>query len=81
MHTSVIRCIHLYQSKSEVIRLHKQTKKLLLRSAYTAGMLLLCAAGIRTELLRSEENAPAVMTAAGQSPPVIVLDAGHGGST
>ena len=41
-----------------------------------------CAFGIHTAVTRSQENAPDVITAsAGASPPVIVLDAGHGEST
>jgi len=46
------------------------------------GAAAVCALGIRTALTRSEANSPdAVAVSAGTSPPVIVLDAGHGEST
>ena len=56
-------------------------KKLIRRSAFLIAMLTVCAAGIRTALARSKENAPVSMTAANQTAPVVVLDAGHGEST
>ncbi len=55
-------------------------KKLLRRGITVCAALTVCAFGIHTAVTRSQENAPDVITAsAGASPPVIVLDAGHGG--
>ena len=56
-------------------------QKILRRGIFAAAMLTVCAVGIKTALTRSEENAPVSMTAANQTAPVIVLDAGHGEST
>ncbi|MBR3269142.1 MAG: hypothetical protein IKI58_10540 [Oscillospiraceae bacterium] len=57
-------------------------KKLMRSGLCLLGAAAVCALGIRTVLMRSEDNAPdAVQTAAGGDTPVIVLDAGHGAST
>ena len=56
-----------------------------LRKIARSGLCLLgaaavCALGVRTALMRSQEHSPdAVAASAGSAAPVIVLDAGHGG--
>ncbi len=58
-----------------------------LRKIARSGLCLLgaaavCALGVRTALMRSQEHSPdAVAASAGSAAPVIVLDAGHGEST
>ena len=55
-------------------------KKAVRSSLCLLGAAAVCVFGIRTALMRSQENAPdAVPAEAGADPPVIVLDAGHGG--
>jgi hypothetical protein len=57
-------------------------RKIVRRGLCVLGAVVVCAAGIRLSLRRSEANAPDTAAASAQvDAPVIVLDAGHGAST
>ena len=56
------------------------TRKIIRKSAFLFLMLTVSIAGIHTVLMRSDPAAPAVRQTAVHGTPVIVLDAGHGGS-
>jgi N-acetylmuramoyl-L-alanine amidase len=58
----------------------REIKKIAVRSALFFGILAVSIAGMQLAVLRNEENAPDVRTVSAEQMPVIVLDAGHGGS-
>ncbi len=57
-------------------------KKIMRSGLCLLGAAAVCALGIRTALMRSQEHSPeAVAASAVSAAKVIVLDAGHGAST
>ena len=58
-----------------------EIRKITTRSALFFGILAVSVAGMQLAVLRTEQNAPDVVTASAAQSPVIVLDAGHGEST
>lgn len=57
-----------------------EIRKIVTGSALFFGILAVSIAGMQLAALRNQQHAPDTVAASAAQPPVIVLDAGHGGS-